>query len=339
MNKISVLSLIGFDHALLLESIATYIDAVDEVILGLAADRKTWAGHEFEVPGSFFDSLKRLDKHNKIKIVEEQFFQDRVDLNFIPNLTYARNMVSNYASEDSWLITLDPDETVVNFKEFADYLRSFTGRNVAIFGKQVTLLKREGSTTFIVENDDWSKDDVCLATQKRGGFILNRYTGEPIAFAPVYLTNNSWARTEDALTTKFEHSFYFARQGFRKFLDELTPTNYQQFKDFNPLSGASWEHIALVEGDLMSYIDNRLSLLREHQAWIAVDLYARAKLFEDKVVGRDSNITELKSQHEKEIAALKSEYETKAASQLRSYKELKMQLDAELLANKARSQR
>jgi len=337
MNKISVLSLISFDHALLLEGIARYIDAVDEVILGLAADRMTWVGRAFEVPDSFFADLKAIDKNNKVRIVEEQFFQKSDDL--IQNLTRSRNIVSNHAREDAWLITLDPDETIVNFDELVDFLRTFTGNNIAIFGKQVTMLKRDGEKTFVVENDDWSKDDICLATKKRGGYTVNRYTGEPIAFAPVYLINNSWARSTEDLSIKIGHSYYYVEQGFDVFLDKLNSSNYQQYKDFNPMGGSSWEAISLIEGDIGQYVNIKLDALRKGQAWAATSLYARANLFESKVAGRDASITELKVQHKNEIEKMRSEYEAKLASNVRTYKELKMQLDAELLANKARRER
>jgi hypothetical protein len=335
MNKITVISLISFDHSMLLESIATYIDAVDEVILGLDADRTTWAGQKFEVPDSFFDALKSIDKKNKVKVIEERFYQEGVEP--IQNFTRVRNVLTTNASEDSWLVSIDPDETIFNLQEFIDFLRTFTSSNSAVFGKQALVLKKDGKKIFIVENDDSSKDDVPLATKKRNGYTLNRHTDEPIAFAPVYVMNNSWGRPDEDLKLKLHHSPYFVEMGFKQFLDQLNSSNYTQFKDFNPFGGAMWERVALVEGDV--WANEKLSALRKQLAWTAVSLSARANLFESKVVGRDANIAELKVQHKTEIDKMRSEYEAKLAGQVRSFKELKMQLDAELLASKARRER
>jgi hypothetical protein len=337
MNKISVLSLISFDHSMLLESIATYLDAVDEVILGLDADRTTWAGQKFEVTDSFFSALKSLDNDNKVKIIEERFFEAGAQP--VQNFTRVRNALSTKASEDSWLLSIDPDETILNLQEFIDFLRTFTGNNIAIFGKQVLLLKQEGDNVFIVENDDWSKDDIPLATKKRNGYTVNRHTDEPVAFAPVCLINNSWGRPDKDLDLKLHHSPYFAEMGFKQFLEGLNAANYTQFKGFNPFGADIWERVDLVNGDVRIYASEKLNAMRKELAWSAVSLNARVNLFEGKIVGRDANIAELKVQHKAELEKMRSEYEARHAGQIRSYKELKMQLDAELLANKARRER
>ena len=47
MKKKSAISLISYDAAYLPESISRYYNYVDEIVLGLDKNRKTWSGNAF----------------------------------------------------------------------------------------------------------------------------------------------------------------------------------------------------------------------------------------------------------------------------------------------------
>jgi len=120
MQKKSVISLISYDAEYLPASIMSYYAYVDEIILGLDKNRKTWAGNDFKFNESkIFKELSRIDGDNKISIIEEDFV---VSQKFIENDNYERNFLKKQCSHD-WVFSFDADEELINPKEFfEDYL-------------------------------------------------------------------------------------------------------------------------------------------------------------------------------------------------------------------------
>ena len=59
MLKKSVISLISYDAEYLPDSIKSYYDYVDEIVLGLDEDRITWSGNKFSFDeGNLYKSLR-----------------------------------------------------------------------------------------------------------------------------------------------------------------------------------------------------------------------------------------------------------------------------------------
>ena len=63
----------------LANSIKTYYNYVDEIVLGIDKDRISWSGNSFEIDEpELWSELSALDGDSKITIVEEDFHQSEV---------------------------------------------------------------------------------------------------------------------------------------------------------------------------------------------------------------------------------------------------------------------
>ena len=114
-RKKSVISLISYDAEYLSESIKTYYNYVDEIVLGLDKDRISWSGNKFSFDeGKLWSELQAIDGDNKISIIEENFHRSRVP---IENDTHERNYLKSKCEHD-WVFSFDADEMLVNAREF-----------------------------------------------------------------------------------------------------------------------------------------------------------------------------------------------------------------------------
>lgn len=115
MLKKSVISLISYDAEMLPNSIKTYYDYVDEIVLGLDKDRVSWSHQPFKFDeNKLWAELKKIDTKGKISVIEENFHPSGLA---IENDNYERNVLKSHCSHD-WILSFDADEQLVNPKEF-----------------------------------------------------------------------------------------------------------------------------------------------------------------------------------------------------------------------------
>jgi hypothetical protein len=115
MRKKSVISLISYDSAYLPDSIKTYYNYVDEIVLGLDKDRISWTKNKITFDeGKLWRELSAIDGDNKITIVEENFHRSSVP---IENDNHERNFLKEQCTND-WVFSFDADEQLVNAKDF-----------------------------------------------------------------------------------------------------------------------------------------------------------------------------------------------------------------------------
>jgi hypothetical protein len=337
MNKISVIGLIAYDYEYLLENIPTYIDHVDEIILGIDRHRKSWSGISFEIPESFFERLKALDPQNKVKIVEDEFWQH--NSNSTELMTRERNMLTTYVADGNWIVSIDADEFLLDIPELTQFLKDNNDETVLIYANWITLFKKVGQNYLIIENDYEDIERFPLATKLKNSFSLNRQTAQTVVFSPICCIHKSWARTPEELDLKLAQRGGFSIADFAASWRSLDETNYKEWNDFHPLEPKLWRKLVLVpESELTAYATNKSKEAHTQLAWQLILSQSRLKKFESKIVARDANLELVKQQHEKEIAELKLEFEKRMAEQVRKVKDMKLQLDAELLAGRARRQ-
>lgn len=113
--KRSAISLISYDAEYLPESIKTYYEYVDEIVLGLDEKRISWSKNPFTFDETaLWKELKKIDGDNKISIIEENFHGSDVA---IQNDNHERNFLKSQCSHD-WIFSFDADEELVNAKDF-----------------------------------------------------------------------------------------------------------------------------------------------------------------------------------------------------------------------------
>jgi len=114
LNK-SVISLIAYDAHLLPNSIKSYYDYVDEIVLGLDENRISWSKNKFTFDeNKLWSELQKIDGDNKISIVEGNFHKSDIALE---NDNFQRNYLKEHCSND-WIFSFDADEELVNAKAF-----------------------------------------------------------------------------------------------------------------------------------------------------------------------------------------------------------------------------
>ena len=120
MIKKSAISLISYDAHLLPNSIKTYYDYVDEIVLGLDSDRISWSRNKFSFDETaLWKELGSIDTKSKISVIEENFHKSDVA---IENDNYERNFLKEQCENDV-IVSIDADEFLLNHKTFFyDYL-------------------------------------------------------------------------------------------------------------------------------------------------------------------------------------------------------------------------
>ena len=79
MIKKSAISLISYDAHLLPNSIKTYYEYVDEIVLGLDSDRISWSRNKFSFDETaLWKELGAIDTKGKISVIEENFHKSEV---------------------------------------------------------------------------------------------------------------------------------------------------------------------------------------------------------------------------------------------------------------------
>ena len=106
MTKKSAISLLSYDAHLLPNSIKTYYEYVDEIILGLDKDRLTWSKNSFSFnEADIWKELGDIDVEGKISVIEEDFHKSDIP---IENDNYERNFLKEHCRHDV-IVSVDAD--------------------------------------------------------------------------------------------------------------------------------------------------------------------------------------------------------------------------------------
>lgn len=112
----------SYDYRLLKTSLPLVYSEADSIIIALDKDLRTWTGSKFQVEEQFFDWLDVFDTENKSNIYRDNFFLPNISP--MENEVRERKMLASKMGIGNWLIQVDSDEYFVNFKAFAEALRS-----------------------------------------------------------------------------------------------------------------------------------------------------------------------------------------------------------------------
>ena len=266
MLKKSVISLISYDAEYLPNSIKTYYDYVDEIVLGLDKNRVTWSKNKFSFDEQkLWSKLTELDTDKKITIIEENFVKSDKP---IENDNYERNFLKEQCSND-WIFSFDADEELLNAKEFfTDYLPLVeTYYNTAdILMTWATPFKTIEDKTLVICNTDGS----AYLTETQGGvtskdstYIFARWTDKTQfqnkrLLSPLVVLHWSLCRDKEALHQKIHnigHSDIVEQDPFYQIWSELTLDNYEDYKNFKTSGmGPQWPALSPIPTDqLKSY--------------------------------------------------------------------------------------
>jgi len=237
-KKISVITLLSYDADYLPNSISSYYNYVDEIIIGLDKDRITWSKNKFTFDEDALHSkLKAIDSDNKITIIEEDFHKFDVA---IDNDNYERNLLKSFCTNDI-IMSFDADEELLNAKNFfynfmpiyQDYLHK------DLMFKWVLPYKQIGDQTLVIANNDNSLflgDIQGFSTNKNSVYNYCRWTNnKDQLLSPLCVLHWSFCRKEDDLNMKlnnFGHSDRTKNDPFFNVWKGITLENYDNLRNF-----------------------------------------------------------------------------------------------------------
>ena len=270
-QKKSVISLISYDAHYLPESIKSYYNYVDEIVLGLDKDRISWSGNRFSFDeAELWKALSEIDTEGKITVVEENFHRSRVP---IENDTHERNFLKEQCSND-WIFSFDADEILINAKEFFEDFCPLVEnyKDVELMFTWFLLYKElpEGYLIIADENRNhvFTKDVQGFTARKNlHTYTYCRWTNAPKKIkSPLGILHYSFCRPDKDLTVKvnnFGHSVESKRDPFYDIQKTVNATNYKNMLNFKTSNmGPQWPTLKLVHKDeLDSYCKQEARLL------------------------------------------------------------------------------
>ena len=255
MTGKSVITLASYDSYLLPGSIKTYYDYVDEIIIGLDADRVTFNNKPFSFDEEqLWDSLRELDSDSKIEVVEGNFHQSAVP---IENDNYERNFLKSQCSND-WIFSFDADEYLINGKDFFNNYLPIVER----YYEKIELLftwfhpfKEFEDCYLVIANNDGTftrSDQRSFATSKDNTFVFGAWTeNKRHILTPLAIMHWSFCRSEKELNQKlhnFGHSDKTPEDPFFHNWKACNLENYMGLRNFKSSGFGTnqWERLVKV---------------------------------------------------------------------------------------------
>ena len=241
--------LVSYDYGMLLTSIKQLYDYVDRIYIAIDKDLKTWSGNDFEIPQAFYDEINVFDTKKKIEYYFDSFYV--ADLTPSMCEKRERNMLAKRMGK-GWLMQLDVDEYIYDFKKVAKFLRSYwylilfpKFTPIVFRGKLVTLFKKLPDGYLYIDNNE------------KFPFITNipKYTGARFNnsiknhFTNITAIHHSWARSESEITFKVKnwgHKDAFDSEKFLNLWRSLDSSNYKNYKNFHPLVPEVWNELLFL---------------------------------------------------------------------------------------------
>jgi hypothetical protein len=267
MYKKSAISLISYDASYLPDSIRSYYNYVDEIVLGLDKDRISWNNKEFTFDeAALWSSLLSIDVDNKITVVEENFHQSAIA---IENDNHERNFLKDQCSND-WIISIDADEVLINSKDFFNKYCPIAGRyrhKIDLCMTWITPYKQIDDTILLIANEDNSPfmgENQGIMTSKDSTYTYARWTdksaqGHNRLLAPLTAIHWSLCRTSEELSQKINntgHADLAGKDPFYNIWSKVTLDNYSELKNFKTsgLGSAQWPKLfAVPANELTDY--------------------------------------------------------------------------------------
>ena len=270
-TKIKVGYLISYDYKMFFTSVKHLYNYVDKIYIAIDKEFKTWSGNTVEIPKSFFDDVKKYDKKNKIEFYFEDFYIDK--LTPIECETRERNMLLKKMGT-GWLIQLDVDEYVYDFKTISAYLNKYWYLTIfpkltplILRGKWLTLYRQLPSGYLYIENKErfsFITNQSNYSYTRNNSNIKNHYTN-------IDVIHQSWARNENEIQLKIQnwgHRNDFNTQEYFNFWKGLNIDNYKKHKNIHPIVPEVWGELnylpaVTIDDFVLKYKENRKQELIE----------------------------------------------------------------------------
>lgn len=267
-NIIKVGFCVAYDWELLKISIPRVYEQADILCLSIDSDRNSWSGKKYDFNETdFFEFIKSIDKDNKIKIYEDNFFDaSRTPLE---NDNYQRNKMAEFMGEGGWHIQVDADEYFLDFNGFVKFLLNYnnnpkpTDKAVNICVNLIPFLKKVEGGYIYVHFKDRDFEIAPFATN-RPEYVAARRTHHFDFVSNSFAIHETWSRDEKELWNKINnwgHRDDFNKESYYKLWLALDPFNHKFIKDFHPIQSEVWPALGFCKAN---NIEDALRVFTEH---------------------------------------------------------------------------
>lgn len=281
--------LLSYDYDLIFTSINQIYEEADKIFIAIDVNRRTWSGNDYELPLSFFENIELLDYKNKIQIYEDDFYIS--EFTPIECETRERNLLLKRMGR-GWLIQLDVDEYVYDFKTLTKYLNKhwyltlFPKYTPIVFkGKLITLFKQTKEGFLYIDNDE--KFPFITNLNK---YEFTRYnTKVRNHFVNVNVVHQSWARTDDEIQTKIKnwgHRDDFNTKNYFEFWKNMSSSNYMNYNNIHPINPVVWNKLHFLPSKSIDEFIDKYSI-RNRQILINLSKMKIFKSMVKKIIGRE----------------------------------------------------
>lgn len=249
-TNINVGYLLSYDYEYIFNSLNEIYKYVDQIVLAIDINYKTWNGNEFSIEQQFFTNIKNLDTRNIIEFFYDEFYIEK--LTPIECEFRERNLLLNHLNK-GWKIQLDVDEYFFDFDILVKSLKAnwlFTKLPsffpVVISINWITLFKKTDKG-FVYIN---SHENTPLITNTSNNTYSreNKYAHK--IFSNNYAIHQSWARSEVEIKMKINnwgHVTDFNTSDFFEFWSNIDDFNFGGVRDFHPLEPKVWSCMEFIE--------------------------------------------------------------------------------------------
>lgn len=239
--------LVSYDFNCLYTSLPLIYPFVDECILCIDKDRKTWAGSDFYIPESFFEWVNSIDIEDKIQIYEDTFYVP--GLSAMECETRERNLLAKAMGKSDWYMQIDSDEYCLNLGTILKKLRFWEiAEPVTIMAQVLPIFKKLENGYLLIE----AADDFLPLISNNAEYTIARLNKKNriVRWEDFLILHQSWGREEeDDLKTKLAnwgHKDDFDTRGYLKLWQAIDEQTYGFIRDFHPLSPKAWPRLKLV---------------------------------------------------------------------------------------------
>jgi hypothetical protein len=277
--------LVSYDYKFLLTSIRQLYIYVDRIFIAVDINRKTWSGNNFKIPSSFFEEIASFDSSNKIEFYFDNFYIP--DLEPIECETRERNMLLKKMGK-GWLMQLDVDEYIYDFKSVAKYLKKYwyltifpTLTPIVFKGKLLTLYRELEDGYVYVDNNEYFSfitNQSNFVHTRNNNVVRNHFTN-------IAVIHQSWARSEDEIQMKISnwgHRDDFDTLKYFEFWKNIFGSNYMQHKNVHPIVPEVWGELRFLQSTSIDDFINKYAAVTPQEI-ILIDKWLMIRALFNKI--------------------------------------------------------
>lgn len=240
---LSFITPIAYDFRFATSAIKSYYHIADEIILGVDQDFLSWS----KIPYPSIDKqiglfLECHDPEKKINVIYGDFHSYPTPLE---NDTAERTQLSLYCRNwDNWVVQIDSDEILMNPDVFKAWIERVKPNGLCIYARLINVFKVFGPRDALVVDPptEWA----AVATRLHGEYERCRQTKQDCVMSPLNLLHYSWGRRPEELLQKLQNWGHSDNRDWQEYLDfwqSVTLENYEDVKDFHPLTKGKWKKL------------------------------------------------------------------------------------------------